>query len=488
MSEIKTFAKQTVIYGFSTIIPRFLNYLLVPFYTRIFIPAEYGIITELYAYVAILLVVLSFGLETGYFRFFSSSKNNQIDVYSNIMNVIVFINIIFIGVIFYFNHSIAYFLNYSDHPEYIIWFAIILSVDVLSSIPFAKLRYDERAVRFTLLKIAGVIINIGLNLFFFIYCPYLLKKNLDIIRIIYSPAIGIGYVFISNLIASIVTFIFLIPEFKNYKLTFNPGFVKELIFYCFPLMLTGLGSNINETLDRILIKHLVNDDNAIGQLGIYGANIKIAVIIVLFTQMFRYAFEPFFFRKAQQKNSPQLFADILKYYVIINLCVFLIVTCFLEYFKFFIGKEYYSGLSIVPPVMISYIFLGILVSLSVWYKVENLTRYGIYITLIGSLITIGGSFILIPWFGYQAAAWVKLICYLSMCILSYIMGQRKYPIPYNIKQILFYFILALFIFFVTSYVKLNDVFMFLFKTVLVVSFIIFVFMKEKILIKLLRKE
>lgn len=441
---LKDLAKQTAIYGIPSIVGRFLNFLLVPLYTYTFLTSEYGIVIEMYAYVAFFLLLLSYGMETTFFRYTKNSKDVN-KVYSTIMFSLIFTTLIFLFISIGFRDNISSMLGYQDIGTLILYLAIILAVDTISTIPFCLLREQNKAFRFAILKIINIAFNIGFNLFFIVLCPYLLANNPDsLIQYVYSEDIGVGYVFLSNLLANLITMVLLLPEFMQLRLRFDIQLWKKMMLYALPVMIWGMAGVINGTLDRILLKYLLPDpDTALANLGIYGACYKLSIIMVLFIQAFRFAAEPFFFKHADAKDAKQTYADIMKYFVIVCSFIFLVCVLFLDQIMYFIGEDYRVGAGIVPILLMANLFLGIFFNLSIWYKLSDRTVVGMYIALIGSAITIGLNFLLIPHLGYVGSAWTVLICYLSMCIISYFWGRKEYKIPYNLKRIFFYLFLVI---------------------------------------------
>lgn len=488
MGKIKNLAGQAVLYGLSNIIPRVLNYLLVPLYTRIFDPHDFGIITELYAYVTFLIILLTLGLETGFFRFLE--KENKNNVFVTATTILFFSAILFCLLVFVFASNIANALQYQNHIEYIKYFAIILSLDVMVAVPFARLRAEEKALKFAALKILNVVFNICLNLFFFLLIPYLLKNGNKIFFItLYNPDVGVGYVFIANIFSSLLMLLIMLPSIIKTQGLFDFRIAKNLLSYSLPLMIAGMAGNINEAMDRVLLKHLLpNKEIAMQQLGIYGATLKIAILMVLFTQMFRYAFEPFFFKNASSNNSKQTLADIMKYFCIFILLIFMGVAMFIDVVKYIIGEEFRSALHIVPILLFSYVFYGLTINLSAWYKLTDKTHFGAYITFFGAGLTIILSILFIPLYSYVASAWIRLICYGSMAIISYWLNQRYYKIPYDIKAITKYILLALIVYVIADYVKLQGMIKYLFNGSLIFFYLFIVESKEKILHKLLNKK
>jgi O-antigen/teichoic acid export membrane protein len=453
-SPLKKLAGQTAVYGLSSILGRLLNYLLVPLYTRLFAPEIYGIVTELYAYVTFLLILLTYGMETGFFRF-AQDKNIFDKVYSSILVSLTATSTLFIALLLIFLKPIANVLDYQANPEYILWMGLIVALDAFISIPFAKLRLQNKAWKFAVLKLFNIGITIGLNLYFLVLCPKLAVTNPDSFLLsIYSPTIGVGYVFISNLIANIITLLMLFPEIFNVKFCFEKTLLKKIIIYALPLLIAGFAGMINETLDRVLLKHLVPESlNPMEQLGIYGANYKLAILMTLFIQMFRYAAEPFFFNNKNESNARELYAKATKYFIICGLMIFLGVMFYIDFIKYFIDVDYHEGLKVVPVLLLANLFLGIFYNFSIWYKLNDMTKYGAYLAIFGAIITIVLNLILIPIYGYVGSAWATLICYVSMTLLSFYWGQKYYKVPYHILNAVFYFVLALALYFLSIYIR-----------------------------------
>ncbi len=465
-----------------TIIPRLLNYLLLtPFYTRIFVQGEYGIVTELYAYVAFLMVLLTYGMETAYFRFAESEKSPA-RVYSTSLFSLFISSFAFIFFVTLFAQPVADLIRYSSNKEYIIYFAFIVGLDALCAIPFAKLRQQNRALRFTIIKIVNISVNIGFNLFFLVLCPYLATENPDSpVLSIYSDDVGVGYAFISNLIASIITLILLLPDILRVKFEFDTSLIKRMLKYSYPLLIIGLAGMINEVSDKILLKYLLPDSvDALAQIGIYGANYKLAVIMTLFIQMFRYAAEPFFFAEAKKKDAKRVYADVMKFFVIFCLVIFLVVMMYLDVVKYFIGPDFRAGLRIVPIVLLANLFLGVFYNLSIWYKLNNLTLYGALIAIIGAVITIVLNVVLIPEIGYLGSAWGHFFCYFSMMVISWLWGRSVFPIQYDLKRILGYTALALLLYGISEFLIIEkESLRLIINTVYLIIFVLVVIRIEK---------
>jgi O-antigen/teichoic acid export membrane protein len=458
LNSFKKLVGDTAIYGVSSIVGRFLNWWLVPYYSHIFLTAEYGIVTHLYAYMAFLLVLLTYGMETGYFRFASDHKDKDL-VYSSSLISLFVTSVGFLLLVYAFTDIIAGWLDYENHPEYIRWIGWIMAFDAFTSIPFAKLRIESKAIKFAVMKLINIFANIFFNIFFLTICPLLLKNNPDhLVGLIYDESIGVGYVFISNLIASAITFVLLIPDL-HVKIRFERRLLKEIVWYSFPILVVGVAGMVNQNIDKILLPRLLSaDQQPMEQLGIYGANYKLAVLMNMFIQAFRYAFEPFFFSQVKSENNKKGYALILKYFVIFGLIIFLGISLFLDLFKTLniIDEAYYSGLKVVPLVLMANLFLGIYYTLSLWYKLTDKTRYGAYFALIGSVISIAVNILFIPVYGYMASAVAVLICFIVMAVLSYVVGQKHYPVNYPIGRILFYFILSLVLYGISAVIKLDQ--------------------------------
>lgn len=475
-----------------TVVPRLLNYiLLTPFFTRIFKLGEYGVVTELYAYVVFLMVVLTYGMETGFFRYAEQYRNKD-DVFSTSLISLFTTSTIFILTIWVFSQNIADILGYKDNREYIIQIGLIVGIDAFTAIPFARLRQQNKAVKFAVIKIASVMVNICLNFILLYFIPkYELYTKCRVISYIYSPDIGVGYVFISNLIASIFTLTLIMGEVLRTRIIFNSKLWKEMIIYSLPLLIAGLAGTVNEALDRVLLKHLITGDaKPLEQLGIYGANYKIAVLMQLFIQMFRFAAEPFYFSKAGEQKARELFADVMKYFVIACMLIFLVVTLYIDIFRYFIGRDFHEGLNIVPIILYAIFLLGIFFNLSIWYKLTNLTKYGAMITITGALITFIINWLFIPKYGYMASAWAHLICYLIMVIISYFLGRKYYSIPYNIKSIMLYAIIPVLIFKFADLLDLENIGlkMLLHTGFLIIYVFIILFIEKKNIKNLISKE
>lgn len=443
MRPLRQLASQTAIYGLSTILVRMLNYMLAPLHTRVFTnQADYGVISELYAYVTFLNVLFMYGMETSYFRF--ASKNeltlDKNKVFSTAQLSLVFSTGLLTLILLFSSGNIATALQYPGHANYVVFFALIIAFDTLVNIPFAKLRIEGRPWKYFSIKLLNIAINISLNFFFLL--PALLH-NYDMFEKLgftYRPENGVAYVFIANLIASAITFFIFVPSWL--KFNFDAAIWKKLMRYGSPLIIIGLAGMINETMDRILLKYWLpgTTEENLKQVGIYSAVYKISIFMTLAVQGFRMGAEPFFFNHSIEKNAKLVYAQVMKYFVIICCFIFLGVGMFPDIFKIIIGSEYHAGLFIVPILLLANLFLGIYYNQSVWYKLTDKTAFATIIPIAGALITLVMNYFLIPVIGYAGSAWATFACYFSMVVMSWVIGQKHYHVPYNLRKILFYLI------------------------------------------------
>jgi len=491
LNSFKKLAGDTAIYGASSIVGRFLNWWLVPYYSFMFLPGEYGVVTNMYAYVAFFLVLLTYGMETSYFRYASKSDDPE-KVYSTSLVSLLFTTLSFVFLSSVFRQEIANLLQYPNHPEYILWFALILGIDAFTAIPFARLRLNNRPVKFAFIKLVFIAFNIGFNLFFISLCPKIISNNPDsVIRLVYSEEIGVGYVFISNLLASAITLLLLLPEIFRMNFVFDGKLLRQMLSYGFPILIVGLTGMVNQNIDKVLLPFLIPEEqNPMFQLGVYGANYKLAVLMNMFIQAFRYAFEPFFFARSGSKDDPKVYATVMKYFVIFGLLIFLGMVLYIDIIKVIIDTEYHVGLKVVPIVLLANLFFGIYFTLSLWYKLTDKTRYGAYMALVGATITLVLNIVLIPVMGYMGSAIAVFTCFLVMMILSYILGHKFYPVPYDLKRILSYFVIAMVLYAISFYTRdLTNILKYLAHTFFILFFLIMVgtFEKEE-LKKLIRKR
>lgn len=415
-----------------------------------FLPGEYAVVANMYAYVSFFMVLLTYGMETSFFRFASKNKDSE-TVYSTSLISLFFTTFSFVLLASVFRNELAGLIQYPNHPEYILWFAIILGIDAFTAIPFARLRLNNRPIKFASIKFLNIGFNIAFNLFFISFCPKLIENNPDsFVKAFYSADIGVGYVFISNLLASAITLLFLVPEIFRINFKFDKKLLQTMLSYGFPILVVGLAGMVNQNIDKVLIPFLVPaDQNPMDQLGIYSANYRLAVLMNMFIQAFRYAFEPFFFARGNSKDDPKMYATVMKYFVIFGLIIFLGMTLFTDVIKVIIESEYHEGLKILPLVLMANLFFGMYFTLSLWYKLTDKTRYGAYMAIIGALVTLVMNIVLLPIMGYMGAAIAVFTCYFIMLLISYFLGQKHYPIPYDLKRIGSYFLVAVSLFVVS---------------------------------------
>ncbi|MGZ3950408.1 MAG: oligosaccharide flippase family protein [Flavisolibacter sp.] len=445
MSGIKKLAGQTLWYGASSIAARFLNYLLTPYLTYQMATSSYGEMSILYAAIPFLNVIFTYGLETAYFRY-ATTKEQHEAVYNTATISLIFSTSILTALLILFNQQFADLLRIPSHPEFFTYSALIIAFDALTTLAFARLRYEGRPVKFASVRIAGIIINLAAVFFLLSVCPRLYEKNHNsFIHTFYNPDYKVGYVIIANLVQSVATFILLSREFFSFKWQFNGKLWKEIILYSSPLILAGFAGMINETFDRIMLgwwSSAPTAKQALAEVGIYGACYKLSILITLFIQAFRMGAEPFFFKQAQGQQPQKVYARVMKFFVIVICFMFLLVVLFLDIWKYFVGRAYWSGLKVVPILLLANMFLGIYYNLSIWYKLSNKTIAGAWITLIGATITLVINYLFIPRFSYMACAWATFLCYGSMMVVSFVWGQKAYRVPYAWKKLVAYIVIS----------------------------------------------
>ena len=444
MADMKSLAKDTAIYGLSSIIGRFLNYLLVPLYTYK-IAAEsggYGVITNLYAYTALLLVILTYGMETTFFRFANKEDEDPKLVYSTILRMVGLTSLLFIGLVFAFIGPISNALGYPEHPSYIWALAIVVALDAFQAILFSYLRYKKRPIKFAALKLLFIGLNIALNLAFFVLLPKLYEGNPDVWGKLYNPEIGVGYVFYINLFCTGLVTFFFAKEIRGIGYGFDGKLCKRMLSYSWPILVLGIAGILNQTADKILFPKVYPGADATVQLGIYGAVVKIAMIMALITQAFRYAYEPFVFGNSQEKDSKETYAKGMKYFVIFTLLAFLCVMGYMNVLRYIIKSDYWDGLRVIPIVMAAEMMMGIYFNLSFWYKLTDKTIWGAIFSGIGCAVLILINVLLVPKYGYMACAWGGFAGYGVAMLLSYFVGQKHYPIDYPLKDMFLYTLLA----------------------------------------------
>ncbi|MGI6231648.1 MAG: oligosaccharide flippase family protein [Prevotella sp.] len=440
MANLKSLAKDTAIYGLSSIMARFINYLLVPIQTAKFNAAggQYGIITNVYAYVALLIILLTYGMETTFFRFMSREGEDPKKVYATTLKMVGTTSLLFAVLVILFIHPLAGLLGYADHPEYILVMYVTVAIDAFTAIPFAYLRYAHRPVKFAALKILNITFNIILNLLYLIILPALELNPFGIYDENYT--LDVVWVFYINMFCSVATLFMLWKELRALKNPFDKATCRRMLGYTWPLLIMGLAGQLNQCASQIIFP-FVFDGTAVearAQLGIYGASIKIAMIMVMITQAFRYAYEPFVFGKSKERDNKQTYAQAMKFYIIFTLLAFLCVMAYMDILRYFIGRSYWEGLEIVPVVMAAEIMFGIFFNLSFWYKLTDRTIWGAYFSGIGAVVLIAIDILFIPRFSYWACAWAGFISYAVSMVLSYFFGQKYYPINYPLKDIAIY--------------------------------------------------
>lgn len=461
MAGLKRLAKDTAIYGLSSIVGKFLNWCLVPFYTyTLKASGQYGIVTELYGWTALILVILTYGMETGFFRFANKENQKPEQVYSTTLAAIGTTSMLFMIICLAFLPQISAGMGYAAYPEFIGMMVVIVAVDAFCSIPFAYLRYQQKAIAFASLKLLMIFVNIFFNVFFLWLCPKLQLSHPEWIDWFYRPDYGVGYVFVSNAISSGIILLALMPCFVKIKLDFNVVLLKKMLRYSLPLLVLGIAGIMNQTFDKIIFPHLFeNADTARTQLGVYGACYKIAIVMMMFTQAFRYAYEPFIFAKNKGIDNRESYAEAMKYYIIFAFFIFLVVMFYLDVLKYIISKNYHEGLMVVPIVLMCYLFQGIYFNLSLWYKLTDKTQWGAYISLIGCVCTVLGNILFVPEYGYIAAAWVSFVCYFLMMAISWALGQKYYPIRYDMKSAVFYLLLTMLLYAVGMNLPIDNLYL-----------------------------
>jgi O-antigen/teichoic acid export membrane protein len=449
MSEIKKLAGQTMWYGVSSIAARFLNYLLVPYITYKLDKALYGEVSTLYAAIPFLNVIFTYGLETAYFRY-AKTKEDHERVYNTASISLLLTTIIFTALLIVFRGPVSALLLFPAHPEYMTYSAVIIGLDSISTLAFARLRYENRPRRYALVRVLNILVNIGATFFFLSFCPRLFEQNPNgWVSYFYKPGYQVGYLIIANLLASGITFLLLARSIFSFRWRFESKLWKEILIYSSPLILAGFAGMINETFDRIMLGWWSSEptlEAAKAQVGIYGACYKLSILITLFIQAFRMGAEPFFFKQAQGQDPKRTYARVMKFFVIVICFMFLAVALYLDAWKYFISAPYRVGLAVVPILLLANMFLGVYYNLSIWYKLSNRTGAGAWITVIGAAVTLIINFAFIPRYGYYACAWATFFCYGSMMVVSFLWGQKVYRVPYPTKKLVAYTLIVVALF------------------------------------------
>ena len=477
---MKKLAKETAMYGVSSILGKFMNWMMVPLYTYVLAsPAEYGIVTNLYAWTALLLVMLTYGMETGFLRFANKNKEEAGKVYSTTLIAVGFTSTIFALTCIIFSHPIASAMGYANHSEFIALLGTTVAFDAFGCIPYVYLRFKNRPIRFVALNLFAIFVNIFFNIFFLVLCPWLMVKAPNLVSWFYNPNYGVGYVFVSNIISTAMVTIALLFDVFVVKFEFDKELLKKMLRYSLPLVVLGIAGTMNQTLDKILFKMLMPGVHGIAELGIYGATSKIALVMLMFTQAFRYSYEPFIFAQKKDKNSLEAYADAMKFYILFALFIFLGMVLYMDIFKYVIQHNYWVGLKVVPIVMFSFIFQGIFFNLSLWYKLTDKTMYGAWFSILGTTIIVVLNVLLVPRYSYMGCAWAAFACYFVNMVVSYYYGQKHMPIKYDLKTIglytgvtLLFYVISLFI--KTPYTVVNV----MLKSVLMLAFLVLLIKRD----------
>jgi len=457
MGRLASLVKETAIYGVSSILGRMLNWLLVPLYTQYLIPADYGIVTELYAYVAFLLIIYTFGMETAFFRYASNSTDKRAYILNQSQSSLIISSLFLSTLLIIFSTPIINYLEYPGKEKYIIWFAIILAIDAMVAIPFANLRLMQKAKKFAWIKLINIFLNIGFNLFFIVFCSYIVNhKAYTQLNLLISKFFDGGnlvdYIFISNLIASTALLFIFFKDIIKIRFKLDKAMLLKMYGYAFPIMIMSLAGVTNEMLSRTVLKKWLPQGFYPGYstqaaLGIFGAAYKLSVFMTLVIQAFRYAAEPFFFSRASDKDSKELFSMVMQWFIIFGTFFLVVIVLNLDVigYLFLRNEAYWDGLIVVPILLLANLFLGIYYNLSIWFKLTDKTYYGTIISVTGAVITIVLNYILIPILGYLGSSIATLICYFSMVVISYILGKKHYPVPYKTGKYVLYIVVSVII-------------------------------------------
>lgn len=489
--SIRKLAGETAIYGISSILGRILNFLLVPLFTTVLPREEYANIVTIYASIAFLMVFFTYRMEVAYFRFGTDKTIERRNTFNTALTSLLVSTLLLAFIVTLFVPQYASFYSIEDLEVYLYMCVGILCLDALCELPYAELRLQGRPIRFATIRLVNIFVNLGLNLFFLLLCPWILLQDSlshlhSYIQVIYNPEIKIAYIFIANLVASLISFLLLLPSFKQYHFLFDRKLWQRMMQYVIPLVIVGLAYLINENLDKLLLEHLltgtIQENKA--ALGEYGACYKLAIIIALFTQAFRYGAEPFFFRNKDEKNANFLYAQVAKYFLVFGTIGFLVVVLYIDLFKYLIPNEtYWNGLSIIPIILIANVLAGVYYNFSVWYKLIDKTYWGAIISVGGAIITIVVNIWWIPIIGYMGSAWATLICYAAMTITCYLLGKRFYPINYPIGRMLLYLCIAVGVYqlseFIRNYQTDNLWVIISVNTILLLFYLGFIYMLER---------
>lgn len=493
MAGIKALAKETAVYGLSSIIGRFLNWCLVPLYVYIFPTQEYGIVSYLYSFTAVALVILNYGMETGFFRYANKEKDPEL-VYTTSLISVGTTSLLFIMILSLFIHPVSTAMLLPGKSLFVWFLGVTVAIDAFSNLPFAYLRYRKKAFRFAGIKMLNVGVNIGLNLFFLLLCPWLAVHCGWVVNWFYEPAggesFGIGWIFVSNLISTLIVLFMLLPELRGRSWRLSMPLLRKMLGYSWPLLILGVAGILSQNMGQMIIPYLFkgSEEAARSMVGIYGANIKIAIVMVMFTQAFRYAYEPFIFAQAKGEGADkkQAYCDAMKFFVIFGLFIFLAVMFYLPVLKYFVSPAYWSGLQVVPVMMAAELCFGVFFNLSLWYKLTDRTQWGMYLSLLCFALMLGLNLWLVPAigipYGYMGSAWAALISYFTVMVVSYFLGRHYYPLNYKIGRMTLYVLLAAVLYIGTEYI--NVVFpewlLYIVKTLFLAIYIGAVLIAEKV--------
>jgi O-antigen/teichoic acid export membrane protein len=484
LASLKKLAGQTAWYGISSIFARLLNYLLTPYLTYYMSTVSYGEMGMLYSAIPFLNVVFTYGMETAFFRF-SNKDVNEKHVFNIGSLSLLFTTLLFSALIIIWRQPVAALLRVDNHPEFVTWSALIIALDTLTTLPYAKLRNEGRPRKYAFVRVSGILLNIGLVVFFYSVLPGIAKDYPgSLVAGWYKPDMGAGYVLIANLAMSALALLLLLPEFLSVRFEWDKVLWRQMLLYALPIMVVGFGGVVNETFDRVMLGWWATGDINYQktQVGIYNGCYKLSILISLFIQAFRLGAEPFFFRESKGENAPLTYARVMNYFVIIICTMFLFVMLYIDVWKHFItNPKMWEGLKVVPILLVANMCLGVYYNLSIWYKLSNNTTAGATITLIGAAVTLVINYLFIPSFGYMACAVATLVCYSGMMLISYVWGQKVYPVPYNLRKVLYFFVVMLFFYFIQAGIMhyTGNFFMHLLTgTILMISYVGFIFKTE----------
>ena len=464
MAGIKSLAKETAVYGLSSIVGRFLNWCLVPLYVYLFPTEDYGIVSYLYSFTAVALVVLNYGMETGFFRFVNKEPDPA-RVYSTSLSSVGTTSLLFIVLLSLFIRPVADVMLLPRHPLFVWLLGVTVAVDAFSNIPFAYLRYKKRAFRFAGIKLLNIAVNISLNLFFLLGCPALMRHCPAMVSWFYEAAggeaFGIGWIFVANLMSTLIVLMCLLPELRGHRFGIDGRLLRRMLTYSWPLLILGVAGIMSQNMGQMLIPYLFKgaEEAARSMVGIYGANIKIAIVMVMFAQAFRYAYEPFIFAQAkgEGEDKRRAYCDAMKYFVIFGLFIFLAVMFYLPVLKHFVSPAYWVGLRVVPVMMLAELCFGVFFNLSLWYKLTDRTQWGMYLSLLCFALMLGLNLWLVPAIGipdgYMGSAWAALISYFTVMVVSYFLGRKYYPLPYQTGRMFLYLLFAGILYFAGHYAE-----------------------------------